>query len=68
MKNPTVKLVSNYQTHQTITEVIGEVFCGDLVPLSAVQCKHFRGLVNVLTEGKYESPERKNLLMFYFQK
>ena len=60
MKKPVVNLPLNSPSNQMITESISNFICGDLVPLSTVQIKHFRGLFSVLTEGKYVSPKRKH--------
>ena len=41
------------------TESIAEYICGDLVPLSTVDSKHFNGMVKMVSGGAYECPSRK---------
>ena len=41
------------------TEVIGEFLCGDLVPLSIVESKHFKAMVSMLSGGSYDTPTRR---------
>ena len=56
MKKPIVKV--SPADHTMCTEAIAEYIIGDLVPLSTVQSKHFKGLVKVISGGAYESPKR----------
>ena len=59
IKRPVIKLDSTSKDYQMATESIAEYIFGDLVPLSTVESPHFRGVVNVLSQGRYEAPKRK---------
>ena len=58
IKKPSVKLSSSSKTYQAFTEGIAEFLFGDLIPLSVMDSKHFRGMVSLLTSGTYEPPSR----------
>ena len=57
MKQPVVKLKTS--TQSMFTESIAEYICGDLVSLSTVDSKHFKGMVKMVSGGTYECPSRK---------
>ena len=57
MKQPVVKLKTF--TQSMFTESITEYICEDLVPLSTVDSKHFKGMVKMVSGGTYECPSRK---------
>ena len=43
------------------TESIAEYICGDLVPLSTVDSKHFNGMVKMVSGGAYECHQESTL-------
>ena len=57
MKQPVVKVSA--AVHSMFTESIAEFISGDLMPLSIVGSKHFRGMVNILIGDRYKCPGRR---------
>ena len=57
MKQPVIKFTAAAQS--LCSESVAEFICGDLVPLSTVESKNFKGMVNILSGGRYDCPSRK---------
>ena len=60
MKQPVVKI--SQKTHQKYTEAIAEFVCGDLIPLSTVDSKHFQGMIKLVSGGAYEPPSGRYII------
>ena len=57
MKQPILKLTPTSKS--LYNETVAEFICGDLAPLSAVESKHFRGMLNIISKGSYDCPSRR---------
>ena len=59
LKIPAQKMAFGSSKHSEITQSIGEYLVGDLVPIANVESSHFRKMVDKMTAGTYEPPNRK---------